>query len=312
MTYILKTHQLTKVYHDQIVVSDVNMNVRKGEIYGFLGPNGAGKTTVMKMITSLVKPSAGKITIFGREITKSSYDFLKRIGTVIEYPIFYEQFTSLKNLVLHCEYMGYPVDKRHLENVLSFVDLNHVEDKPVKDFSLGMKQRLGIARAIVTEPDILILDEPLNGLDPEGIHDMRNLFITLSHQYGMTLLISSHILGEIEQIAHTIGVIRDGNLIKEVAMDSIRNGQSNYVELRTPHLPKAEFVLKDILHLKNFYKNEKHKVLRIYETSISSNKILENMINHDVEIDLFQHHQPSLEDYFLRLVHGDDQNVTFD
>src|SRR5699024_3795713 len=190
-----------------------NIICSKRLINVFLGTNCSVKTTVIKMITSLVKPSAGKITIFGREITKSSYDFLKRIGTVIECPIFYEQFTALKNLVLHCEYMGYTVDKRRLENVLSFVDLNHVQDKPVKDFSLGMKQRLGIERAIVTEPDILILDEPLNGLDPEGIHDMQNLFITLSHQYGMTLLISSHILGEIEQLAHTIGVIRDGNLI---------------------------------------------------------------------------------------------------
>ncbi len=213
MTYILRTNQLTKVFQGKEVISDVNMHVKKGEIYGFLGPNGAGKTMIMKMIANLMKPTSGEIEIFGEKLTGTSYEVLKRMGMMIEYPIFYEKLTAQENLYLHCEYMGY-YDKNGIQQALHLVNLQNVENKKVKDFSLGMKQRLGIARAILTKPELLILDEPINGLDPVGIRELRDLLKMLCKEYGITLLVSSHILGEMEQMADTIGVIQNGKLLK--------------------------------------------------------------------------------------------------
>ena len=237
MNYIIQTHQLSKNYNGHDVVSNVNMHVKKGEIYGFLGPNGAGKTTVMKMMMNLIKPTSGEIMICGETVTPSSYELLKRMGSVIEYPVFYEKLTARENLELHCDYMGY-YNKNAIHTALEMVQLKSFEGKAVKDFSLGMKQRLGLARAFITKPEILILDEPTNGLDPVGIKEFRNLFQMLSKDYGITLLISSHILGEIEQIADTIGVIKEGILIEEVLMETIRLQNTEYIEIRTDDVKK--------------------------------------------------------------------------
>lgn len=309
MTYILRTHQLTKTYRGTEVVSGVSMNVQKSEIYGFLGPNGAGKTTVMKMITNLVKPTGGEIEIFGHKLTSSSYEMLKRMGSIIEYPIFYEEFTAKENLDIHCDYMGYH-HKNAVSEVLELVNLKNIGNKPVKEFSLGMKQKLGIARAIITKPELLILDEPVNGLDPVGIHEMRDLFITLSKEYGMTLLISSHILGEIEQIADTVGVISGGVLVEEVSMDSIREKQTNYFELFTSQTSKAAFILENKLRITNFQVTEDNRVIKIYDMNVSKSGIIQRMVKNGVSIDSFNKKNKSLEDYFLKLIHGGDQNAS--
>ncbi len=237
MTYILKTNQLTKSFKGKEVVSEVNMHVRKGEIYGFLGPNGAGKTTIMKMLTNLIKPTSGEIEIFGEKLTNTSFEVLKRMGTIIEYPIFYDQLTARENLSLHCEYMGY-YDNEAITQALELVKLHNIEGKKVKDFSLGMKQRLGIARAISTKPELLVLDEPINGLDPIGIKELRDLFKILCKDYGITLLISSHILAEMEQMSDTIGIIQNGKLIKEVSMKSINGKQTEYIEVQVQNIKK--------------------------------------------------------------------------
>ena len=181
MNYILQAKDLTKVYKNKEVVSNVNLHVKKGEIYGFLGPNGAGKTTIMRMILNLVKPSKGEILVFGQKLTPTSYEVFKRIGNIIEYPVFYEKLTARENLNLHCEYIGY-YDKDGIDSALTMVQLKDFEEKQVKDFSLGMKQRLGIARAILSKPELLILDEPLNGLDPVGIKELRTLFKILKEE----------------------------------------------------------------------------------------------------------------------------------
>lgn len=207
MTYILKTSQLTKTFKGKEVVSGVNMHVKKGEIYGFLGPNGAGKTTIMKMITNLIKPTSGEIEIFGEKLTDTSFEVLKRMGTIIEYPIFYDNLTAKENLDFHCEYMGY-YDKKPIDHAIELVKLHNIDNKKVKEFSLGMKQRLGIARAISTRPELLILDEPINGLDPIGIKELRDLFKLLCREYGITLLVSSHILAEMEQMSDTVEIGR--------------------------------------------------------------------------------------------------------
>ncbi|MDX8365468.1 ABC transporter ATP-binding protein [Cytobacillus sp. IB215665] len=303
MTFILKTNQLTKVIEGKEIISNVNMKVKKGEIYGFLGPNGAGKTTIMKMITNLFKPTSGEIEIFGEKLTNTSYEILKRLGSIIEYPIFYEKLTAKENLELHCEYMGYH-DKSAINHALQLVNLKNVDDKMVKHFSLGMKQRLGIARAIITKPELLILDEPINGLDPVGIKELRDLFKMLSKEYGITLLISSHILGEIEQIADTIGIIKDGKLIEELSMDKVRQLNTECIEMVVTDCKKAVFVLEHVLSISNFKVIDK-KCIRIYDSNISQSEISKALILKDVAIESITKKNNTLEEYFLKMINGD-------
>lgn len=302
MSYIVNTTHLTKQFQGREVVSNVNMKVKRGEIYGFLGPNGAGKTTVMKMMLNLIKPTGGEIQLFGEKLTPSSYELFKRMGSIIEYPIFYEKLTARENMELHCEYMGLH-NKKAIDEAMELVQLTNVDGKPVHNFSLGMKQRLGIARAIAAKPELLILDEPINGLDPVGIKELRGLFSILSKQYGMTLLISSHILGEIEQVADTIGIIRSGRLIEEIAMEELRGRHTDYLELVTPNIKKAAYVLENELRLTNF-KIIGESAIRIYETGHSQSEISKTLIMNDIAIESINKRHASLEEYFMQMIEG--------
>lgn len=302
MSIIVSTNHLTKAFQGNEVVSDVSMSVSQGQIYGFLGPNGSGKTTVMKMLLNLIKPTWGEIEMFGEPLTQSSIEYLKRIGSIIEYPIFYDKLTALENLELHCGYMGF-YNKKAIKEALELVHLTNVDHKSVQDFSLGMKQRLGIARAIITKPELLILDEPINGLDPSGMKDMRNTFSMLSKEYGMTLLISSHLLGEVELIADTIGIIKSGKLIQEVSMDTMRGQNTDYVELKTPDYKKAAFILENKLQLRNF-KVMDESIIRIYDTAIAQSDISKTLILNDVDIESINTKTATLEEYFLTQIEG--------
>ncbi|MBN3524573.1 ABC transporter ATP-binding protein [Paenibacillus apiarius] len=302
MTCLLRTNQLTKTFQGKEVVSNVNMNIQKGEIYGFLGPNGAGKTTIMKMITNLVKPTAGEIELFGEKLTDTSYHLLGRMGTIIEYPVFYDKLSARDNLELHCDYMGYH-NKQAIDEALELVKLTNTGSKAVKDFSLGMKQRLGIARAITTKPELLMLDEPINGLDPVGIKEIRDLFKMLSKEYGITILISSHILGEIEQMADTIGVINHGKLIEEVSMEQIREKNTEYIEFTTNDCKKAAFLLEKHLNVSNMRVID-NQIIRVYDPSVPQSSITKTLVMNDVVIESIHKKNSSLEDYFLSLLNG--------
>ncbi|MGE8203569.1 ABC transporter ATP-binding protein [Heyndrickxia sp. NPDC080065] len=302
MSYILKTNNLTKVFHGKEVISQVNMHVKKGEIYGFIGPNGAGKTTTMKMMTNLIKPTSGEIEIFGEKLTNTSYKILKRIGTMIEYPIFYEKLTAVENLEIHCEYLGYH-DKTAIKRALDLVGLKNITNKPVKNLSLGMKQRLGIARAIMTKPELLILDEPINGLDPTGIKELRDLFKMLCKEYGITLLVSSHILGEIEQIVDTIGVINNGKLIEEISLENINGQHTEFIEVTVDDCKKAAFILENKLHISNF-KVINNSIIRVYDSSAAQTEIIKAFILNDISIESINKTTSTLEDYFLKLING--------
>lgn len=251
MPYILQTNHLTKTIGGKELISDVNIHIKKGEIYGFLGPNGAGKTTVMKMITNLWKPTDGTIEIFGSTLTPRSYEVLKRMGSIIEFPTFYDHMTGYENLKLHCEYMGY-YNHGSIENAIDLLDLANATNKPVKNYSLGMKERLGIARAVLCKPELLILDEPTNGLDPAGMKQIRDLLKTLCTEYGITIMISSHILSEIESIADTVGVIHQGKMMKEIGMKEIEQMSLAYIELEVLNTKKAAYVLTEKIKLTNF------------------------------------------------------------
>lgn len=299
MSYILQTTHLCKAIDGKELVADVNIHVKKGEIYGFLGPNGAGKTTVMKMITNLWKPTSGTVALFGKTLESNSYEVLKRMGSIIEFPTFYEHMIGRKNLRLHCEYMGY-YNKGSVEEALEMLDLADAGEKPVKNWSLGMKQRLGIARAILCRPELVILDEPTNGLDPAGMKQIRDLFRMLCTEYGMTFMISSHLLSEIESIADTIGVISHGKMRKEISMKEIAEKNTIYIELVVEDTKKAAWVLADQMRLENF-KIVDHSEIRIYEPGVTAQKISKELMTHGVEIVSINRHTETLEDYFLKM-----------
>lgn len=299
MSYILQTNHLTKIIDGKKLVTDVNIHVKKGEIYGFLGPNGAGKTTVMKMITNLWKPTKGTIEIFGKRLETTSYEVLKRMGNMIEFPTFYEHMSGKENLQLHCEYMGY-YNKDSIDEALEMLNLTDFANKTVKNYSLGMKQRLGIARAILPKPELVILDEPTNGLDPAGMKQIRDLFKMLCLEYGITFIISSHLLSEIESIADTIGVINHGKMMKEISMKDISEMNTAYIELTTTDTKKAVYVLSDKLGLNNFKIIDESKI-RIYEANITTQKISKELMLNGVEINSINKHTETLEDYFLKL-----------
>ena len=299
MPYILQTNNLTKTIGGKDLVKNVNLHIKKGEIYGFLGPNGAGKTTVMKMITNLWKPTGGNIEIFGETLTPQSYEVLKRMGSIIEFPTFYNHMTGYENLKLHCEYMGY-YKHGSIENALDMLDLTDAAQKPVKNYSLGMKERLGIARAILCKPELLILDEPTNGLDPAGMKQIRDLLKTLCEEYGITIMVSSHILSEIESIADTIGVINHGMMIKEIGMKEIEEMSLAYIELTVANPKKAAYVLSDKLGISNF-KIIENNTIRIYDQHISAQELSKVMALNDVEVMALGKQSETLEDYFLKM-----------
>ena len=299
MPYILQTNHLTKTIGGKEIVSNVNLHIRKGEIYGFLGPNGAGKTTVMKMITNLWKPTDGKIEIFGETLTPQSYEVLKRMGSIIEFPTFYDHMTGYENLKLHSEYMGY-YNHGSIENALDMLDLTKAAGKPVKNYSLGMKERLGIARAILCKPELFILDEPTNGLDPAGMKQIRDLLKTLCTDYGITIMISSHILSEIESIADTVGVINHGMMMKEISMKEIEQMSLAYIELSVIDSKKAAYVLSEKLGLTNF-KITQDGQIRIYDDHVSTQELSKVLALNEAPVIALGKKTETLEDYFLKM-----------
>ncbi len=299
MSNIIQTYQLTKTIDGKEIVKDVNLHVKKGEIYGFLGPNGAGKTTVMKMITNLWKPTAGTVALFGEELTPTSYEVLKRMGSIIEFPCFYDHMSGKENLQLHCEYMGYYMPDS-VDKTLAMLGLSEAAKKSVKKYSLGMKQRLGIARAILCRPELLVLDEPTNGLDPAGMKQIRDLLQMLCTEYGMTILISSHILSEVESIADTIGVIHHGMMRKEISMKAISEMNTEYIALDVEDIKRAAYVLAEQMKLNNFKVFDAHNI-RIYDDKITTMELSKVLTENEVDICAIGRKSERLEDYFLKL-----------
>lgn len=220
MEYIVQTENLSKSFGKELAVTGLDLRIRKGEIYGFLGPNGAGKTTTIRMLLGLMKPTSGKIKIFQKDVGKDRVEILSKVGSLVENPSYYPHLTAYENLEALRKILAVP--KSRIDEVLAIVRLTEATNKKVKGFSLGMKQRLGIAASLLHNPELLILDEPTNGLDPSGIIEIRNLIKRLPSEYGMTIVISSHLLSEIDQMATTVGIVSKGKLIFQDSIEAMR------------------------------------------------------------------------------------------
>ncbi len=300
MDYVIETRNLVKSYKGKSAVDGVNIHVKKGEIYGFAGPNGAGKSTVMKMLLNLTQPDSGEVLLWDEKIEDGSFECLKRIGSIIENPYFYEKITGRQNLELHCEYMGFH-NKGRVDEVLQTVGLHDIEGKAVSHYSMGMKQRLAIGRAILTRPELLILDEPINALDPEGIREMRALFRRINRECGTTVLISSHILSEVEQIADTVGIIQSGKLLKEIAMADIHKYQTDYIELEVEDIRRAGYLLEHDMGISDF-KVISESMIEIYDLTKAVKEISAVLVRNGVGIIGIGKKQGSLEDYFFQVL----------
>ncbi len=300
MDYILQTRKLNKIINGKKIISDLDIHINKGEIYGFLGANGAGKTTVMKMLLNLNKPTSGTIELFGKELTSTSYESLKKIGSIIEFPVFYEELNGESNLKLHCKYMGYD-NMSEIGRVLELLQLTEAAKKPVKQYSLGMRQRLGIARAILAKPDLLILDEPTNGLDPIGMKYLRELFCMLRDEWGITIMISTHILSEIENIVDTIGIISHGKLLKEISSNELKKSNKPYIEVCVQGIKKARFVLENMLNLSHVEVIDENRI-KIYDSKVTVQEIAKAFVLQEVEILSITKETKSLEDYFMHII----------
>lgn len=302
MDDIMRTTGLQKSYKGTVAVNDVNIHIPKGAVYGFVGPNGAGKSTVMKMILNLIHPDAGEVHLFGEKVTDHSYEIFKKVGSIIENPCFYEKMTARQNLDLHCEYMGFP-NKTRIDEVLEMVGLSGTAEKQIRHYSLGMKQRLAIARAILARPEFLILDEPINALDPEGIREMRTLFQRLNRDEGTTIFISSHILSEVDLIADTIGILHHGKLLAELPIEEIHKRQTEYLNLQVDNVAHTAALLEK-MGITNFSVLDK-EFIRIYDSSVSGKALSKILIENGIGLESLGRNHDTLEDYFFQLTEED-------
>ncbi|EJO5347248.1 ABC transporter ATP-binding protein [Clostridium botulinum] len=302
MENILKTYNLTRKYGNEAVVDNINMDIKKGDIYGFLGRNGAGKTTTLRMIMGLISPTKGEYELFSKKI--GHREVYGRIGAIIETPGFYPNLTARENLDIHRRLMGIP-NKEYIDEALQIVGLTDydIKKKKVKKYSLGMKQRLGVARAILHKPEFLILDEPTNGLDPVGIKEMRETLLELNKKKEITILVSSHILGEIQQLATKIGIIHKGKLLEEIDYKNFEKKNRHYINLRVNNDKKAVTILEKSMNIKDYEVTDPNKI-RVYEMLDKSNDIAKKIISEGVEVYEVNVMNDSLEDYFVKLTGG--------
>lgn len=300
--YIIETNNLSKIYYNNTVVDSINMHVEKGKIYGLLGKNGAGKTTTMCMLLNLAYPTSGEIYLFGKNSKKYTKEIYSNIGSIIETPGFYENLTAYENLKIISKLRKdfYP---QNINLVLEMVNLENSKSKKFKDFSLGMKQRLGIAAAIMHNPELLILDEPINGLDPFGIKEIRTLLKRLSHEYGITILISSHILSEIENIADVIGIMDKGILIEEIPKEELHNRLNKFVEFELSDGYRAVELLEKIgLKANKDFTITKEGIIHLYSNLEMRDKINALFVSAGIDVKKVNLCEENLEDFFTRFV----------
>ncbi len=301
--YIIETKNLSKQYDAQKSVANLNIHVKQGRIYGLLGRNGAGKTTTMKMLLGLTTPTEGEAILFGKNIQTDAKKILPRVGCLIESPGFYPNLTGTENLNIFARLRGIP-KRNAVASALEVVGLPYRDKKLFSQYSLGMKQRLAIALAIMHDPELLILDEPINGLDPIGIAEVRKFIRDLCNERGKTILISSHILSEISQLADDIGIIDHGVLLEEESLDELEEKNSKYIRLEVSDTAQAARILERNFQAENF-KIINERRIALYDVSLPIALINRALIENGIE--LFESHlfESTLEDYFKKVTGGE-------
>ena len=301
--YVIETRNLTKQYGTQTSVSDLNIHVKKGRIYGLLGRNGAGKTTTMKMLLGLTAPTSGEVEILGKNIRTNSKQVLPHIGSLIEAPGFYPNLTGTENLRIFAELRNIK-NANAIKGALELVGLPYRDKKLFSQYSLGMKQRLAIALAVMHNPSILILDEPINGLDPIGIAEVRSFIRELCDAQGKTILISSHILSEIALLADDIGIIDHGVLLVEESLTELENKNRHYIQFGVSDSKTAARILQNDLRIQNFKVCDQH-ILQVMDVNVPIALINRTFIQNGLEVSEAHMCEDTLEDYFKQVTGGE-------
>lgn len=306
MEKILETKNLSKKYQNQYALKDVSVTIFKGDVYGLIGKNGAGKSTLLKIVTRLIIPSNGRVILFNSRSNTQWEHNLKRSGTVIEGPVAYDTLTAQQNLEYYCKLRGITNSKVVIDETLELVGLESMENKKYKSFSLGMKQKLGIAIAVLARPDLLILDEPLNGLDPIAITEFRKMIGNLNRKRNMTIIISSHILSELYQVATRYGILDNGKLVKEMSKEDFDEMSEEYIVLITPQVSEASRVLKE--NTSYPFKIVSENQINIFGKHHQIKEINKLLINKNIDLEEIHYFKQDLEDYFTNLISNNKGN----
>ena len=301
--YLIETRGLTKQYGSQTAVQDLDLRLQPGHIYGLLGRNGAGKTTTMKMLLGLTRPTRGEVFLFGQPLAGREKALLPRVGCLIEAPGFYPNLTATENLALFAGLRGVP-RRDAVAYTLQLVGLPYRDKKLCRDYSMGMTQRLGLALALLHDPELLILDEPINGLDPIGIAEMRVFLRRLCDEQGKTILLSSHILSEIAQLADDVGILDRGRLLEQTGMAALEAKTRRYIELKVPDARQASQLLDSALHIRDFTVLD-DRTLRLYDLTLPPDRL--NRVLYENGLTILELHQceDTLEDYFRQITGGE-------
>lgn len=300
--YMIETKNLTKQYGTQRSVSGLNIHIAKGTIYGLLGRNGAGKTTTMKMLLGLTHPTSGEVRLWGRPLQGNEKNLLPRIGSLIESPGFYPNLTATENLRIFATLRGVP-NRRAVKDALDLTGLPYQDKKLFSQYSLGMKQRLAIALAIMHDPELLILDEPMNGLDPIGIAEIRLFLRQLCVENGKTILISSHILSEVSLLADDIGIIDNGVLLEEGRLAELEQKNSKYIHFIVSDTAQAAKIFEQSFHEKQFLIQDDHNI-RLYNLDLPTAKIIGVFIENGLKVSEAHTCEDNLEEHFKRITGG--------
>ena len=303
MKNILTTQNLTKRYGKHTAAANINIHIKKGEIYGLIGRNGAGKTTILRMISGLSNPTEGTYYINGKDGAHLGSE-KKLVGTLIEAPGLYPNMSAYENLKIKCIATG--TNKReYIEELLTLVGLEKTGSKKTKEFSLGMRQRLGIALALVGNPELIILDEPINGLDPQGIAEIRGILAKLSREKGITIIISSHILDELSKVADSYGIIHEGKLLEELTSEQLNEKCGEFVILKTDDANKTSQVLEN-LNITDYKVNNEN--IKINNLTTDTSEIVKQLVSAGIAVNEIYYNRITLEEYYLNITGGNNND----
>jgi len=293
----IETRLLTKIFGSRTAVDRVSLEVQRGDVFGFLGQNGSGKSTTIRMLLGLVRPSSGEAALVGHALPQHREQALRKVGAIVDAPAFYDNLTGLENLRIFSSLTG-RVARHRFHEVLRWVHLSGREDDKVRVYSHGMRQRLGLAQALLPEPELLILDEPTDGLDPQGIREIRQLLADLAYQHGLTVFLSSHLLHEVERLCNRIAIIQQGRLLYQGTVRSLLEPDLQ-IKIRTDRTEQAFQFLSENLNLPVFKNGNDHLYLRIPETEIAA--VNHSLVNQGFQVFEISRHASSLEDIYFRL-----------